>query len=164
MQIIDEVVSREKFLFEIDTFKKIADTQSKRGVLMLKAEFPNVVIAFAATRLKPSPIVFAVRINFNNYDLEAPSVRFIDPFTGENLLQPPPMLRKVTLKDKPSEIQALSMKDTIGLPFICIPGIREYHIHPAHTGDFWLLHRKKGGEGTLGFIIDKLYEYGISAI
>ena len=47
---------------------------------------------------------------------------------------------------------------------ICLPGIREYHEHPAHTGDAWLLHRGKGGEGSLGFIVDKVYDYGILPI
>jgi hypothetical protein len=49
-------------------------------------------------------------------------------------------------------------------PFICIPGVREYHNHPSHTGDSWLLYRKKAGVGTLGYLIEKLYQYGIVTI
>ena len=60
-------------------------------------------------------------------------------------------------------MQSLLVQNNGKPPFICIPGIREYHNHPAHTGDSWLLHRRDG-EGTLGFIVDKLYEYGISGI
>ena len=48
-------------------------------------------------------------------------------------------------------------------PFFCIAGIKEYHDHPAHTGDSWLLHRKKG-EGSLGFILDQLYNHSTAII
>lgn len=56
----------------------------------------------------------------------------------------------------------LLQQDENNLPFLCIPGIREYHNHPSHSGDSWLLHRGVGGEGSLGFIIEKLFEYGIT--
>ena len=49
------------------------------------------------------------------------------------------------------------------VPFICLPGIREYHQNPAHSGDSWLLHRKTG-EGTLHFILDQLYKYGVKPL
>lgn len=161
MQTIDIEVSRRKFRRELDTFLSVAHVQRQRGIFLLNAEFPNIILSFAATRLQPAPIVFAVCVNFENYDIEAPSVRFVNPFTWENLPQPPiPLFRKI---QGPIPFH-LAQKDELGLPFICLPGIREYHIHPAHTGDHWLLHRGKNGTGTLGFIIDKLYDYGISAI
>ena len=28
-------------------------------------------------------------------------------------------------------------------PFLCLRGIREYHDHPQHTGDEWLLYKDK---------------------
>ncbi|MBL7738485.1 MAG: hypothetical protein JNK14_04650 [Chitinophagaceae bacterium] len=165
MQTVDPAVSQQKFQFELNTYLSIEETHRTRGVFMIKAEYPDIILLFSAPRLQPSPIVFAVKINFDNYDLEPLSVRFIHPFTFENLLHSPvQLLRKKVYPDRPPEIQTLAQKDSTGLPFICIPGIREYHNHPAHTGDSWLLHRNKGGEGTLGFIVDKLYEYGISAI
>jgi putative metal binding uncharacterized protein len=46
------------------------------------------------------------------------------------------------------------------VPFLCLPGVREYHDNPAHSGDSWLLHRGRG-EGTLHFILDQLYRYGV---
>ena len=49
------------------------------------------------------------------------------------------------------------------LPFLCLPGVREYHVHPAHTGDDWLLHRDRG-EGTLYFLLEKLARYGLEPI
>ena len=44
-------------------------------------------------------------------------------------------------------------------PFLCLPGVREYHDNPAHTGDSWLLHRGSG-EGSLVFILEKIWIYG----
>ncbi|MBN8675445.1 MAG: hypothetical protein J0L56_15045 [Chitinophagales bacterium] len=165
MQTIDSAVSKEKFDTEVSVFLANEAMHRKRGILLLKHEFPDVIFIFSAVNLKPASIVFAVKINFNDYDLSAPSVRFIDPFTWEPMIVAPVLLyRKIVYPDKPAEIQHLTQKDTNGLPFICIPGIREYHEHPAHTGDSWLLHRNKCGEGTLGFIVEKLFDYGISAI
>lgn len=48
-------------------------------------------------------------------------------------------------------------------PFICLPGVYEYHKHAAHTGNDWLLHRGLGA-GRLGFLIDTLHKYGIEGI
>lgn len=165
MQTSDPAISQEKFRVELEKYLLIEETQRKRGIILAKAEYPDIILLFSAPQLLPLPIVFGVRINFDNYDLEPLSVRFIHPLTWENLNDVPiKMIRKIAHTDKPPELIALAMKDKTGLPFICLPGIREYHNHPAHTGDSWLLHRNKGGEGSLGFIIDKLYEYGISAI
>jgi hypothetical protein len=51
--------------------------------------------------------------------------------------------------------------DTI--PFLCIRGVREYHRHPAHTGDSWLLHRTRG-EGTLDSILSAIHQHGCSTV
>jgi hypothetical protein len=48
-------------------------------------------------------------------------------------------------------------------PFVCLPGVREYHDNPAHTGDSWLLHRNSG-EGSLAFILEKIWAYGVEPL
>jgi hypothetical protein len=48
-------------------------------------------------------------------------------------------------------------------PFICLPGIREYHDNPAHTGDSWLLHRGSG-EGSLAFILNNIWKCGVEPL
>lgn len=165
MQVIDENISKLKFDLELNEFRKIEDIQRKRGIVLLKAEFPNIFIAFCAIHLIPSPIAFAVRINFHNYDLNPLSIRFINPFTFEELKTISIGLnRKKILSDGTYQLIPLVQQDITSLPFVCMPGVREYHLHPAHTGDFWLLHRNMASEGSLGFIIEKLYEYGVSAI
>lgn len=37
-----------------------------------------------------------------------------------------------------------------------MPGIRQYHEHPQHSGDDWLLHRDNG-EGSLATICDRIW-------
>jgi hypothetical protein len=49
------------------------------------------------------------------------------------------------------------------VPFLCHPGVREYHRHPAHDGNDWLLHRMSG-EGNLGRILQLLFDYGSSRL
>jgi len=49
------------------------------------------------------------------------------------------------------------------IPFLCLPGIREYHRIPRITGDSWLLHRG-GAEGTLNWVLHQLWVYGVEPI
>lgn len=169
VQVVDPVVSKEKFQHELGIFLSREDAQRKRGVILLKACFPDVELMFMAPQLTPAPSVFTVRINFSNYDLEPPSVSFINPFTGE-LLNASKLLthfpRKIGVNEngEPIRQNLLQFEAINEPPFLCIPGVREYHNHPYHTGDSWLLHRKLGGEGSLGYLVDKLYEYGISCL
>ena len=48
-------------------------------------------------------------------------------------------------------------------PFLCIAGVREYHEHPAHSGDHWELHRPFGG-GRLVRLISVISKYGLETI
>ena len=43
-----------------------------------------------------------------------------------------------------------------GRPFFCVPGIRQYHDHPQHSGDSWLLQRHTQ-EGSLATISDRIW-------
>jgi Predicted metal binding domain len=43
--------------------------------------------------------------------------------------------------------------------FLCLPGTRAYHEHPAHSGDPWELHRKTG-EGRLFALLETVWRYG----
>src|SRR6185437_3217307 len=39
------------------------------------------------------------------------------------------------------------------VPFLCLAGVREYHEHPAHTGDSWWVHRTTGA-GSLSHLLN----------
>lgn len=168
LQVVDPMVSKEKFDQETNLFLNSMATHRKRGIIVLDCAFPDIKLTFCAPQLKPCPVVFSVNINFTNYDLEPLSVKFINPFTYQLLKLPElgnQFIRKTgeIVNGKPQIVPlALGLPD--GTPFICLPGIREYHNHPDHSNDPWLSHRSKGGEGTLGFIIDKLYQYGIMSL
>lgn len=49
------------------------------------------------------------------------------------------------------------------IPFLCIAGVREYHEHPAHTGDPWESHRTAGA-GRLIRLIEVISKYGSEII
>ena len=176
-QVVDPAVSRAKFDREVADYRKMEATYRKRGWLLLDADFPQAFGAFAAPKLRPAPIVVAVVMDFSDYDLRPPSVRFVDPFTREPLragslqfamLRRPPMPTATpnTTMMQPVAVQLSSLVQCNGpedYPFICLAGIREYHDNPAHTGDSWLLHRGSG-EGSLAFILEKIWTYGIEPL
>lgn len=178
--LVDPAVSRAKFDRDVAQCQGLGADLRRRGWWILDATYPNVLAAFVTPQLRPRAVLFGALINFENYDLWAPSVRIVDPFTGKPLLsrEIPPHLAFMRRVPGPGnvEIPGLGMVQAQGLdqpllithgpdelPFLCLPGVREYHAHPAHTGDDWLLHRDRG-EGTLYFLLEKLARYGLEPI
>ena len=49
------------------------------------------------------------------------------------------------------------------IPFLCLAGVREYHEHPAHSGDHWLSHRTFGA-GRLVRLLEVISKYGLETI
>lgn len=163
-QFVDPEVTKHKFQEETDMFFRLKEEYRRKGVLLLEQRYPDLFFAFVAPSLQPLPIGFAVRINFTNYDVQPLSVKFVHPLTLEPL-----MIEQVAtrlprrLEGSPSP-QALLQADQNRVPFFCIPGVREYHEHPYHNGDSWFLYRKRGGEGSLCFLLDNLQLYGTSHV
>lgn len=180
-QTVDRAVSRAKFDREIEQFRLIEADYRKRGIFLVEAAFPTAMILFAATKVRGvTPIAAAVVIDFTDYDLRPLSVTFVDPFTKEPLKTKELRIQMVRCGSQPAllspqfvqmlqqqgVVQASSLIQSNGpeeRPFICLPGIREYHDNPAHSGDPWLLHRASG-EGSLAFIVDKIWTYGTNQI
>ena len=178
-QSVDETVSRAKFAREVAQFCAHEAAHRRRGCFLLDATFPQVFVAFAAPRLKPAALVGAVVIDFTDYDLQPPSVTFVDPFTRESLRSADmtmQMVRRPPMPGMPPEmfeglltsgqLQPSLMIQTHGpdeRPFLCLPGVREYHEHPAHTGDAWLLHRASGS-GSLHFLVEQILTYGVNPV
>lgn len=178
-QFVDEAVSRRKFDREVAQYRQLEDTYRQRGWFLIEATFPTVLVLFVALKVTPRSLVCAVRLDFTNYDLVPPSVTFVDPATGIALPMKSlgfHMLRLNGVEDaSPETIATLAQQqrltfqpllqahDTDDIPFLCLPGVREYHDHPAHTGDSWLLHRRSG-EGSLHFILEQIWASGINPI
>lgn len=164
-QFVDEVVTHRKFEEEWIQFEATKDCYRREGVLLLEKDYPNLYFAFVASHLSPPAIVFAVRINFINYDVWAPSVQFVDALTLQPVLVPQLHTQLVRKLDVEGGVQhqPLVQAQSDQIPFVCFAGVREYHEHPRHKDDPWLMHRGSG-EGRLCFLLDNLALYGISAV
>lgn len=174
-QVVDPAVSREKFDAEVAEFRRNAELHRRRGWWLVEAEFPSVLVVMAAPQLRPAAVVCGVRVDFTNYDLEPPSVVLVDPFTGEpyraaalpvSLPRRRPTQIQIPggpLLESQEVVHLMQASDPQEIPFLCIPGVREYHAHPAHTGDPWLAHRGQG-EGTLFAILNTIHTYGVQPI
>lgn len=161
IQITDPEVTRKKFSDEVTKFRAVENKYRAKGMLCLEVNFPSVYFLFSIPKLVPYPIVFSTRINFTNYDVEPPSIVFINPFTRELLRREQIPIHFIQMNsNNPLQPQELLQGSGDMIPFFCIPGVKEYHDHPAHSGDPWFLYRTKG-EGTLLFILDQLYNYSI---
>ena len=81
-QFVDPRVSRAKFDREIAEYHDLGSDYRRRGWLLVRAEFPWILVVLAAPQLKPPAIVTGVAFDYTNYDMRPPSVRLVDPFTG----------------------------------------------------------------------------------
>lgn len=180
-QFVDPAVSRTKFEREIDEFKALEPEYRGRGWLMVKADYPEVLVILATSHLKPPALVTGVLFNYTNYDAVPPSVRLVDPFSGQpyeagNL---PTVLKRTVDVAAPDLggmvlpqgaqarmvaqqplMQAYGPED---IPFLCLAGVREYHEHPGHSGDSWELHRKAGA-GRIVRLLEVISKYGLEPI
>lgn len=171
--LVDPKVSRRKFEREVATLQGQSRLLAQRGCLVLGLEYPFVDILVLPERslrvsfptAKTSSIVivgpgtavasvefamlmtrpFIARISLDDFDLCAPSVRFLDvrsrkDLTAQeivpgNLMAEDGRVQQVVLADHPVHHRS----------FLCVRGVREYHDHPQHTGDDWFLYRGRIG-------------------
>ncbi|QIN84645.1 hypothetical protein GBA63_19805 [Rubrobacter tropicus] len=173
--LVDPAVSRAKFDREVAQYREREDEYVRRGWFLVKAEYPEVFVVFGAPQLSPPALVFGALLDFTDYDLWPPSVKLVNPFTKEpykNKDLPRRLPRQPTVPADQAlagQVQFIQPQDLMvahdpeDVPFLCIPGVREYHEHPAHSGDSWLLH-KDSGEGTLYFLLDQIHRYGVQPI
>lgn len=190
--VVDPSISRAKFERELDAFWRYKDMYAQRGCFIVSATFPEVRAIFCATKTKPPAVVFGALMCFDNYDFWPPSVKLANPFTfipyktnelptklphtlpagaqmnipdllGQLGAQLPPGVQVSQVRQVQQVHEFVQSFTADGEPFICMPGIREYHNTPAHTGDVWLRHRGKG-EGTLDFLLNKLLRYGVEPL
>jgi Predicted metal binding domain len=179
-QYVEPEVSRSKFEREISEFHELRDAYTSRGWVLSLADFPIARVLLCATQLKPPAVVIEVEFDFTNYDVEPPSVTLLEPFThrpyrfselptvlkrsipGQPQVMPPGLPQG--LQVMMSVQQPLMQSETPeAIPFLCIAGVREYHEHPAHSGDVWGLHRESGA-GRLVRLLEVIHRYGVEPI
>lgn len=162
---IDPAVSRRKFATEIERLTKNNAALQERGIFVLGTPaYPFVDMLFVPRRrlglaLPPgvapssagtltavelpslSAKAFRVRFDLTDYDLQPPSVEFRDGVTNKPL-DYPTMFRALEYdKQRGGHVVLLGDHPITHQPFLCIRGIREYHNHPQHSGDQWMLYR-----------------------
>ena len=154
--LVPPQVSQAKLDDELAQWHANADVYRRRGWLLLGVEGLRVDVAFLASvavgDLQLPSVTAAIRLQYDNYDLWPPSLTFIDPRTGDPTVPPVNAIEQ----DGAELRNALLGHPATGRPFLCIPGLREYHSHPQHTGDDWLLHRDQGA-GRLAVICDTVW-------
>ncbi|UWU75708.1 hypothetical protein N2603_37885 [Bradyrhizobium huanghuaihaiense] len=178
MQAVDSEVSRRKFEREVGHLREIEPTLISRGWWVMSADFPCVKVAFATVGMRPRVIPFAVKADFTDYDVRPLAITFVDPFEDRELAASEMMthLPRLLPVDPavPTEVAAQMPPQRINLyqhyphmpttpGFLCLPGTRAYHEHPAHSGDSWELHRNTG-EGRLFALLETVWRYGTAPI
>lgn len=179
-QYADVAVSQRKFDREIAEFRHLEHEYRQRGWLLVQAEFPRVVVILVTPKTKPAAVVMGVSFDYANYDSAPPSVKLVHPFSGEPFKAselPTQLMRalpdqqislpgmaegapQLTMQTQQPLMQANTAEE---IPFLCLPGVREYHEHPAHTGDIWELHRPSGA-GRLVRLLQVISKYGLDPI
>jgi hypothetical protein len=165
-------VSQAKFDKEIVAYHTLEDEYRMRGWFLLEARFPRALVMLTAPHLRPASVVVGVLFDYTNYDARPPSVRLVNPFSGEPFLTkdlPTKLWQAVptppVVAGLPTALatQAMMQGADDEVPFFCHPGVREYHDHPAHSGDPWELRRAEG-EGRFVRLLDLIWRYGVKPL
>jgi hypothetical protein len=181
-QVVDPGVTRTKFDRELASFERHRADFQRQGCLLLHAAFPCVSLLFTAPKMFPAAVLFEAEFDFTNYDVDPVSVRLLSPWTGSllRMSELPSKLPKPIVAVTPATVDsttaapegagnvqfallAQAWLPPNDIPFLCIRGVREYHRHPAHTGDSWLMYRGRG-EGSLIAVVSQLLTHSSNAI
>jgi hypothetical protein len=150
--VVAAKVARERAFWD-----RNADAYRRRGWVMLGHDRVTFDIGFLASVAMPAGpldlMPITARFDYTDFDLEPPSVRFIDPRTGEDRM--PATRALMPTPDGPRDL-VLNDHPVYRRPFLCVPGTREYHEHPQHSGDLWLLHRRNDA-GRLAPLCDLIW-------
>ncbi len=176
-QFVEPTVSRRKFEAEVRAFRELEGEYNGRGWFLVSAEFPTALVLFASSKPRPPALIVGALFDYSNYDAAPPSVRLVDPFTRKPYLAkelPTSLNRRIAgpeiaipglppgarIDQQQPLMQAYSPDE---VPFLCMAGVREYHEHPAHSGDSWELQRAAGA-GRLARLADIIWRYGVATV
>jgi hypothetical protein len=160
LTLVDPTISRAKLARELAQWETNLAARDRGWILLSHEEAgPTVEVAFL-TRIAistgggPLPVVAcAIRLLYDNYDLWPPSLTFIDAVSRQPMR--PHVRAFLGTPEGPRDV-LIDAHPLTGQPFLCLPGIREYHNHPQHTGDDWLLHRSTGS-GSLVNVCERVW-------
>ena len=172
---VDPAVTRRKFDIEVQRVRNQEVLLRGWGCWLARVEYPQVDAVFVprhpmcltipvvpppsmiAVPGQPKPVLatmelpmlagraFGTRIDFADFDQRPLSVAFCDPWTWQSLVFET-MFRATHVGDQGQVFNVLlGNHPATGRPFLCMRGVREYHEHPQHTGDDWMLYRGSVG-------------------
>lgn len=166
---VDPAVVHQKYDREIARLRDQRTDLEKRGVFLLSSSsFPVIELLYvprqplgtvvpvtqqglvflpratATTVEVPSLSARAFKAHFDlsNYDLDPPGLEFRDPWTDKTLAYNDVLRALQFDQHRKGQVVLLDDHPNTHKPFLCLRGIREYHHHPQHSGDEWLLYRE----------------------
>lgn len=155
--VVDPRVVAAKVGREFDAWERNAEVYRRRGWMMLGRAEMTIDVGFLGMLPMGGNVMdivaAAVRFDYTDFDVYPPSVRFIDPRTGDDRL---PMTRALMPTPEGPRDLLINEHPEHKRAFLCVPGTREYHNHPQHSGDLWLLHRGSGA-GCLAPLCDLVW-------
>lgn len=149
----DVEVARTKLHREIEQWQAKSEGFRERGIILSAVADRWVELTFLIAG--PTPTVGAcVGIDYTNYDIEAPSVTFLDPLTRQNAAPTSPPVQLDGANVRP----LLRPHPVWERHFLCMPGTFEYHTHPQHDGNPWAGQRRLNGDGRLDVLTNRIWD------
>lgn len=165
---VDPEVNRRKYDRELTLLQDKRTMLEDRGIFLLgSSRFPTIDLVFVPRHplriaVPPPPGVplppgamavaelptlsaraFKAHFDLSDYNLQPPSLQFRDCWT-DKILPFEQMFRAIEYEaERKAHVVLIDDHPLTHRPFLCLRGIREYHDHPQHTGDEWLLYKDK---------------------
>ena len=143
---MNKAVSRRKFAAEVRSLRtEVAAFVSAKGWKLVSSSYPILAVVFRHHR---SLREIEFRFTCDDWDGLPPSLSLHDPSDG----------RELQWEEWPKNVWSVhESHPTTGKPFLCLPGIREYHTHPSHLNDKWEGYQLRETY-RLRDIIDRVYQ------
>lgn len=143
---MDQAVSHSKFDAEIRSLQGAAATYvSAKGWILSHVTYPTLAVVLRHFRTGRE---IEFRFACDSWDEHPPSLALHSPEDGHELQR----------SEWPSGGWVVhGAHPHTGKPFLCLPGIREYHTHPSHVGVEWEGYRLRGTY-RLRDIVDRVHQ------
>ena len=143
---MDRAVSLRKFDAELRSLSTDAAAYAAAKCWrIIPTDYPTLAVALRHSR---SSREIEFRFTCDNWDEVPPSLALHAPDDG----------RELPWGEWPKgSWHALSKHPATAKPFLCVPGIREYHTHPSHLGNKWDGYRRRGTY-RLCNIVDRVHQ------
>lgn len=136
-------VSRVKFDREVGSLAADAGPfAEQRGWDVISSSFPCLEVAF---RHRRSGRRVGFRFNFDGWPQQPPSLALFDPDSSGRA--------ELAWAAWPKNgWSAGDNHPSTRKPFLCLPGIREYHTHPSHLNDSWAALMNRDSYSLVGVV------------